>query len=255
MNLNEPLSLKDAIANGFEFDEESFGITLRTDVWLTLRTRFAQMLIRGRVTKGKPQIIGLIRFADMLRVIWKAAGNNDPYADWWLIKVHDELITIAAEISKAQNQLNRAVRSNPAFRVVPPANKEVFRIKLSFATPYAYQAARLLSQYDDYVCETLAAKHLGALDTKESKQAIHAVATKIRRLFALGSRYRHLGIDRNCTFSFVDQQETAERYMGVLPEDVLTGNRRARFAPPINSATQPLPPITEAIPEFEDLST
>jgi hypothetical protein len=28
-------------------------------------------------------------FADRLRVIWQAARNDDPYADWWLIKVHE----------------------------------------------------------------------------------------------------------------------------------------------------------------------
>ncbi len=65
---------------------------LRGQVWLTIQTHQAQQLVRGRNgTPDKPAIIGLVGFADRLRVIWQAARNDDPYADWWLIKVHEAI--------------------------------------------------------------------------------------------------------------------------------------------------------------------
>ena len=58
--------------------------TLRGQVWLTVQTRQAQRLIRGRSGNAdKPAIIGLVGFADRLRVNRQAARNDNPYADWW----------------------------------------------------------------------------------------------------------------------------------------------------------------------------
>ena len=65
---------------------------LHGQVWLTIQTNQAQQLIHGRAgTPDKPTIIGLVGFANRLRVIWQAARNDDPYADWWLIKVHEAI--------------------------------------------------------------------------------------------------------------------------------------------------------------------
>ena len=65
---------------------------LRGEVWLTVQSHHAQRLILGRAaTLEKPAIVGLVGFADRLRVIWNAARADDPYADWWLIKIDEAL--------------------------------------------------------------------------------------------------------------------------------------------------------------------
>ncbi|MES9958674.1 MAG: AcaB family transcriptional regulator, partial [Sedimenticola sp.] len=65
---------------------------LRGQIWLTLQTNQARRLIRGRNgAKGQSPIIGLGLFAERLRLIWQASRNDDPYADWWLIKVHEAI--------------------------------------------------------------------------------------------------------------------------------------------------------------------
>ncbi len=72
-------------------DVEKLG-PLRGQVWLTLQTNQARRLVRGRNgTKGRSPIIGLGLFAERLRLIWQASRNDDPYADWWLIKVHEAI--------------------------------------------------------------------------------------------------------------------------------------------------------------------
>lgn len=53
---------------------------LRADVILTLETRQAQRMVKGRPgTVDKPAIMGLIGFANRLRVIWHGARADDPY--------------------------------------------------------------------------------------------------------------------------------------------------------------------------------
>ena len=51
---------------------------LQGQVWLTLQTSQAQLLVHGRDgTIDKATIIGLVGFADRLRVIWQAARGDD----------------------------------------------------------------------------------------------------------------------------------------------------------------------------------
>ena len=229
--------------------------SIQTDVWLSLHTRYAQLLVRGRQVKGKPPIVGLLRFADSLRVIWHAAEANDPYADWWLIKLQDTYHVIGNRID---NLIAKCLAQHPnqkTFRIAPPEVKDPFRIRLSFATPYAYQAAELLSKFDSLVRHVLACKHLGILNAKTAKNTIYQVARLIRGMFALATRYRHLGIDRNNPLSFEADGKTAKQYMGELPADVKAGTRRARLAPPIVKGMPPyIPPVNENNEAFEGLA-
>ena len=228
---------------------------IQTDVWLSLHTRYAQLLVRGRQVKGKPPIVGLLRFADALRVIWHAAEANDPYADWWLIKLQDTYHVIGNRIENLTAKCLAKHPNQKTFQIAPAEDKNPFRIRLSFATPYAYQAAELLSKFDSLVCHVLACKHLGIFSTKTAKNTIYQVARLIRGLFALATRYRHLGIDRNNPLSFEADGKTAQRYMGELPADVKAGTRRARLAPPIVKGMPPyIPPITENNEAYEGLA-
>jgi hypothetical protein len=55
---------------------------------LTLQTRYAGRLVKGRQgAADRPPITGLLGFANLLRAIWHGARADDPYADWWLVKV------------------------------------------------------------------------------------------------------------------------------------------------------------------------
>ena len=228
--------------------------SIQTDVWLSLHTRYAQLLVRGRQVKGKPPIVGLLRFADSLRVIWHAAEANDPYADWWLIKLQDTYYVIGNRIENLTAKFLAQLPARETYQIAPPEVKDPFRIRLSFATPYAYQAADLLSKFDSLVRYVLGCKHLGITDAKTAKNTIYQVARLIRGLFALATRYRHLGIDRNNPLSFEADGKTALRYMGELPADVKAGSRRARLAPAIIKGIPPyIPPITENNEAYEGL--
>lgn len=70
---------------GLGEDDASPG-PLRSESWITLQTRQAQRLVSGRrAENGTPGIVGLTRFASMLRPLWTAARADDPWADWWLL--------------------------------------------------------------------------------------------------------------------------------------------------------------------------
>ncbi|MCP4430254.1 MAG: DUF1845 domain-containing protein, partial [Gammaproteobacteria bacterium] len=102
---------------------------LRGQAWLTVQTRQAQRLIRGRNgTTDKPAIIGLVGFADRLRLIWQAARNDDPYADWWLIRIHEAIEQARALVNRSQSKIDEQLAQSPAVGVRVAASLRPYRL-------------------------------------------------------------------------------------------------------------------------------
>ncbi len=205
---------------------------LRGQAWLTVQTRQAQQLICGRSkTADKPTIIGLVGFADRLRVIWQAARDDDPYADWWLIKVHDALETARHFISQCQEGLNIQLAQMKAMEISLAESLQPYRVQRKFANPYAYQGAQLIAEYDTLVCTVLTCRHVGQVDDAAVQAIINLSARKIRGIFTVPQGYRKLGIDRLCITRSSGKDVRAISLMGELPEDVLSGKHHAPLVP------------------------
>ena len=212
-------------------DTEKLG-PLRGQVWLTLQTNQARRLVRGRNgTKGRSPIIGLGLFAERLRLIWQASRNDDPYADWWLIKVHEAIEDREALFERLQRDLEERLTQMGAIEVDVAVSERPYRMPLQFANPYAYQAARLVSTYDSLVCAALTASHIGVLDRASRDHVIELGARKIRGLFMIPQGYRFLRIERSDLQKGNEKSTQAVQFMGTVPDDVLSGERRAPLAP------------------------
>ncbi len=232
MNSEQTLPRESAsVAAGLKNNTNSPG-ALRGHAWLTVQTRQAQQLIRGRDgSLDKPAIIGLIGFADRLRVIWQAARDDDPYADWWLIKVHEALEQARKSVNQYQEDLATLKAKMQAMEVTVAESLRPYRIRLQFANPYAYQGAQLIAEYDTLVRTVLTYRHIGQLDDESAKVIINLCARKIRGTFVVPQGYRLLGIDRLCLQRSSGKDPRAFSQMGELPEEVLSGEHRAPIVP------------------------
>ncbi|MEL0585493.1 MAG: TIGR03761 family integrating conjugative element protein [Candidatus Thiodiazotropha sp. (ex. Lucinoma kazani)] len=205
---------------------------LRGQVWLTIQTHQARQLVRGRDgTADKPPIIGLVGFADRLRLIWQAARNEDPYADWWLIKVHEAIEATGETLRNWQSDMDDLLIRPSAMDISIAESQQPFRMPLQFANPYAYQGAHLLSAYDRLVCRVLTAGHIGLLDDATRRGLIQLGARKIRATFLIPQGYRFLKLDRASVRETTGRSQEARQLMGELPDDVLNGERQAPIAP------------------------
>lgn len=205
---------------------------LRGQVWLTVQTRQAQRLIRGRNGNAdKPAIIGLVGFADRLRVIWQAARDDDPYADWWLVKVHDALERVRDLIKNEEAVLDTRLQQLTALEVAVAESMKPYRIALQFANPYAYRGAQLIAEYDRFVRTLLTAHHVGVLTGMATEGLLNACARKIRGAFAVPQGYHLLNVDRAALRQGAANASHARRLMGDVPESVLNGAHRAPLAP------------------------
>lgn len=216
---------------------ESLSGSLYSELHLVLQTHHAQLLVRGRDVKDKPLISGLLAFADRMRLVWQAAEADDPFADWFLVKVHDAIVTAEYRIETESKQLKTFLNSSRTMSIAPAEVKEPFRMALRFTTPYGYRAARVLGEFDDLVCHAYTARQIGKVPDAKCEEAIRTCARRIRGVFSLPQRFRRLGLARSGGVVDEPTFERAEVLMGSIPRDILDGSRRAPWSPKIRGLT------------------
>jgi integrating conjugative element protein (TIGR03761 family) len=232
MNANDPISHPNAKIPDERPRPPSTPGALHGQVWLTIQTNQAQQLIHGRNgSPDKPAIIGLIGFADRMRLIWQAARNDDPYADWWLIKVHDAIEMNVDYVRNWQREMRNLLQQMTAMDITIAESSRPYRIPLQFASPYAYQAALLLSEYDALVRMVLTVHHVGLLESEGRNGLIKSCARKIRALFVIPQSYRLLKIDRESVRTQTGRSHEARQTMGEVPDDILSGEHQASLVP------------------------
>jgi integrating conjugative element protein (TIGR03761 family) len=232
MNADKPIPRQNNQNHVVQTRQPSTPGALLGQVWLTVQTSQAQQLIRGRDgTLDKPAIIGLIGFADRMRLIWQAARNDDPYADWWLIKVHDAIEMNVDYVRNWQREMQNRLHELTAMDITIAESSRPYRVPLQFANPYAYQAALLLSEYDALVRMVLTVHHVGLLESEGRNGLIKSCARKIRATFVIPQSYRFLKLDRETVRMQKGRSHEACQVMGVVPDDVLSGERQAPLVP------------------------
>ena len=205
---------------------------LRGGATLTLQTRQAQRLVKGRdYTAEKPAIMGLFGSANLLRTMWHGARADDPYADWWLLKVHEAQALGEHALVAAEQAVATRFQAMGSIDVTTPVSVTPVRIALNFNNPYAFRAARLVGLYDSLVRTLLSARHVGLLTREASERLLHVGGRQIRRALQSPVGYRYTGVTRLDVEQGTAKALQAKDVMGELPDDVRTAERRAPYAP------------------------
>ncbi len=211
---------------------------LRGEVWITIQTRQAQRLVAGRKpTPDKPAIIGLTRFGSLTSLLNFCARLDDPYADWWLLKVEAALDQASAQIERMHQQVEALLAEHPGMQIELAESLEPVRIPLKFGNPYAYQGARLLTEFDGLVRALLTARHVGFLDRNSAEKQLHLSGRAIRRALTSAVGFKNQSTRRKDIEQNTARALTAKQRMGEVPPDILDRSRRARLAPELTSTT------------------
>ena len=214
-----------------EQSESSIG-ALQGEVWLTVQTYQAQSLIRGRrSSEGKSAIVGLIGFADRLKGLWQAVRFDDPYADWWLIKVEEAIAASRSQLQQVQEQLEAlpALHNGIEFGIAKSSQPQ--RVSLQFANPYAFRAAQMLAEFDQMQCAVMTFRHLGVDLPATLEEQVNASGRWVRRVFAVPQGYHSLGVCRDDLRQHTARAEKARDQMGELPQEILSGERLPSLRP------------------------
>lgn len=213
------------------FKPRTNSAALRGRVSITLQTIAAQRLAAGRQEAGRgPSITGLMQYAKRVRLLHQAARIDDPYADWYLLRITGEIEQAKIELAEYRRQVD-AMLQRPGLDVDIGAATMKFDLPLTFSTPHAFQGAYLLLDMDDAVRRIMTAVHIGLLDRDEKHRRMDQIGHVCRRVFACANSYVYLELTREAMQQHTARAAEAVRRMGELPPAVLSGDLRDAFAP------------------------
>jgi integrating conjugative element protein (TIGR03761 family) len=225
---------------------------LRSQTSIEIQTRRAQALVYGRPAgESKHEIVGLLRFASMLRPVWAGCSNDDPFADWRLVQVERTLEASREHVQSLLARVTENLRHVPASVAVAQSLAPV-RVELAFTCPYAFHGAYLLMEYDTLVRAILTARHVGLMDRKTAEKLLADGARAVRGAYESARGYRYHAIARNDVRQGTARALKAREVMGDLPQPVIAGELRATLAPEIRSQGQDSSDFDEQQTELAD---
>ena len=165
---------------------------------MSLHTKDAYRIFTGRGADaaGKlPPIPGGRRFAAVLKSIWHLSANDNPYADWILIRMYESLIAIRAHLSRVITAREEAIEilKRKGLSLAVMGSRSPKTVELGFRSPYGYATAEAIVEIDYYVRMIKTLIHKDRMSDDEGRAAIREVGRELRALFLEPIRWeRHL---------------------------------------------------------------
>ena len=222
---------------------------LRTQARLTIHTRQAQALYLGRerqaAADGEPEkrgITGLEGFARLAAQIANAAAEDDPYADLALLKVEDALAVAEKAVRADIRLMTGPLESMPGMEVDLSQSLAPLQLPFMIASPYGAKGAYLLHDFDELMRVVLTAQRCALVDRERAYSFLLRAGRPLRRVYGMPLlNWRHTGATRRDVREDTRLARQAREVYAPfkildIPDDVLQGTRRPRFAPPIRKA-------------------
>lgn len=155
---------------------------------MTLHTQDAYRMFSGRPgdpVNSAPAIPGGRRFAAVLKSIWHLSANDNPYADWLLIRITQGLVGICTQmdqvIAAREAEFERLRRKGLNLSVL--SSRSPATVELGFRSPYGYATAAVIVAFDYHVrvVKTLVLKD--RLSDAAGRAAIREIGRELRALF------------------------------------------------------------------------
>ena len=155
---------------------------------MTLHTKDAFRLFAGRrgdSTASVASIAGGRRFAAVLKSIWHLSANDNPYADWILIRTYGNLVGVREHLGNVTAEREQSIellkRKGLALSVM--SSRSPVNVTLGFRSPYGYATAEAIVEFDYYVRLTKTLVHKDRLSDTAGWAAIRNVQRRLRALF------------------------------------------------------------------------
>ena len=214
---------------------------------MSLHTKEAFRMFMGRSRDPEKQlqpIIGGKRVAAALRALWVLTANDNPYADWGLLR-HEQTIQevgklLAKHIADAEKALEQQKSRGLTYTVLQSSSPQV--LNLGFKSPYGYAVAQLVTDFDFFVRlqKTLERKNLRS--DVQVRQIITETTRVIRRVFNETARFDRWLMREEmkglCRADFVPDGDPegakrvqfAAEVFGPCPADVYSGKLQPRHS-------------------------
>jgi len=231
--------------------------SLRSDVTITLHTYHAFRIWNGVRRSAEQEedvrfrgIPGMQNYFAITNLIKLASGRDDPFADWWMIKLEERIKEARQRIDKFSAELNAVMKRVPAqISISDNLNQKPVSLPLYVGSHLGFHGVYLLTAYDELVRKVLLANHAGLLGRLDTESYVDLGAHELRSLIELANRFRNTHTSRDDIAANNARAREAIEKLGLPPEDILQGIRRSEFAPRVirPKAAVPLREVRPAV--------
>lgn len=191
---------------------------------ISLHTRIAVDLFHGRR--------GFTWFAANLNKLWGLSLQDDPYADYRLILIEEQLPLIRQYLSeKAEDvDVKLGALADAGIETLSHQSVRPVVVPVAFRATQAAVAVLLLATLDQLTQKALMARHFGLMTGADWDGCVGTSAAAVRDLFAL-SEQRASGASRDDFASKNARAREAVERLGTIPDEIVEGTRRPTMGP------------------------
>ena len=225
---------------------------LRTTVTIELHTHLATRTWSGRQPNPEEKvhgIIGMPRLLNILNVIRLDAFADNPYADLWMLRLEERLLSAREEMNILIDSMKTVFSQLPEMMTVQScASIQPARFPVFAGTQLGFIAIYLLTDFDELMRKSLLAHHMALLSRVELNDLRQHGGNLIRSILVLAQKYRRIPVTRQDIRERNARAVAAEELVGPVPEDIFDGTHRSAYSPPLR---QPVDDMSASVAEVE----
>lgn len=200
-----------------------FSRHLSGDVILRIHTQKAQSLFRSSWDTRK---MGLFQFAAVMTHIYQASDQDDPYADWIILKITKTLEALNQDIEDSIMEYEQALKKYRGVEVEIFGSRYPFKVLADFATPLSYMTSYTIANLDYLLRQAFTFRRLGILP--ESQENAQQLFWSVKVMMSQCRKWQQTGITRQDVREQNAKAKSAKEKMGKLPQKILDQEKRFR---------------------------
>lgn len=182
--------------------------------------------------------VSMLSFSSFVLRIWRAAENDDPYADLFLMRIYEALVKTRRIVQNNEKKYRKLLSSVDGINIEPFFTEEPKEYPLKFSNPYSFMCVYLVVDFDRLMRVMLSAKYMLLINADECSKLVGEMQRHMRQVFSLPLKWKHTGVTRYDIRHSTQVAQRAYNKMGELNNQVLVGTLRAPFAPFVKKEKQ-----------------
>lgn len=200
-----------------------FSPHLSGDVILRIHTKKAQSLFRS---SWNTRNMGLFQFAAVMTHIYQASDQDDPYADWIILKITKTLEVLNQEIENSITEFEQALKKYRGFEVEIFGSRFPFKVLADFATPLSYMTSYTIANLDYLLRQAFTFRRVGILP--ESQETAQKLFWSVKAMMSQCRKWQYTGVTRQDIREHNAKALSAKEKMGKLPKKMLDQENKSR---------------------------
>ncbi len=199
---------------------------LDSDVELLLHVHAVRLLCLGLKA---PNQVGLLHFAKLTHVLWLAAKNDDPYAEWRLMELYEHMARVQQELKKLEERCQQRLSQLRGLQVNVYSNPRPFRLKLRFGSPFGFMASYVIADLDYVERQFYTLNRLGIV--LEGQKTLTDCLEKMQEILCKPLQWPNTGVTRQDIHAKNGKAQQVMAEFGEVPKAILNKTLKFAFLP------------------------